>query len=94
MKKTSEALRNFYKKYIRKPRRRAGSATVEQLRETSERLRSAYDRFETELNEDMMESIIYEIKSLKALYRFLILRAKEEGAECPEISVFERSIMR
>ena len=44
-------------------------------------------------DEDLLDSIIYEIHSLKALYRYLLKMAKEEGLQCAEISVFGREVI-
>ncbi len=83
----------FYYEKIRKPVRPDCNVTISQIRDTLQRLRSAYSRFENESNEDLLDSIIYEIQSLKALYRYLLKRAKEEGIECAEISVFGKEVI-
>ena len=83
----------FYYEKIRKPPKPVYDVTLEQIRDTSKRLESAYSRFENESNEDLLDSIIYEIQSLKALYRYLLKQAKEEGIECGEISVFGREVI-
>lgn len=83
----------FYYEKIRKPIPPARDGLLTQIRETSARLESAYSRFENECNEDLLDSIIYEIQSLKALYRYLIKQAKENGLECAEISVFGREVI-
>lgn len=83
----------FYYEKIRKPIRPDCDVTLQQIRDTLQRLRSAYSRFENEENEDLLDSIIYEIQSLKALYRYLLKRAKEEGIECAEISVFGKEVI-
>lgn len=83
----------FYYEKIRKPVRPDSNVTLEQIRDTLQRLRSAYSRFENESNEDLLDSIIYEIQSLKALYRYLLKQAKEEGIECAEISVFGKEVI-
>ncbi len=93
MEKTLNSAGKFYFDFIRKPVSREKDPIVLQLRDTADRLRSAYSRFETEENEDLIESVIYEIQSLKSLYRYLIKRAKETGTECSEISVFEKELM-
>ena len=92
MEKIFRNTRIFYYDYIRKPISPSTDSLVIQLRETSRKLESAYSRFENELNEDLRDSIIYEIQSLKALYRYLLKRAKESGLECAEISVFGREV--
>lgn len=88
MEKYFKSAKIFYYEMIRKPVQRPADSLVLQIRDTSQRLQSAYSRFENESNEDLLDSIIYEIQSLKALYRYLIKQAKETGLECAEISVF------
>lgn len=83
----------FYYEKIRKPIPPVYDSILLQIRDTSQRLESAYNRFENECNEDLLDSIIYEIQSLKALYRYLIKQAKEKGIECGEISVFGREVI-
>lgn len=85
-------VRVFYYDVIRKPVAPSSDSLVKQIRDTSQKLESAYSRFENEVNEDLLDSIIYEIQSLKALYRYLLKRAKESGIECAEISVFGREV--
>lgn len=92
MKKIFMIIRNFYYNVIRKPVAPKNDSLIMQIRDTSQKLESAYSRFENELNEDLLDSIIYEIQSLKALYRYLLKRAKECGIECAEISVFGREV--
>lgn len=83
----------FYYEKIRKPVPPVYDSILLQIRDTSQRLESAYSRFENECNEDLLDSIIYEIQSLKALYRYLIKQAKEKEIECGEISVFGREVI-
>ena len=83
----------FYYEKIRKPIPPVYDSILLQIRDTSQRLESAYNRFENESNEDLLDSIIYEIQSLKALYRYLLKQAKEKGIECGEISVFGREVI-
>lgn len=83
----------FYYEKIRKPIPPVYDSILLQIRDTSQRLESAYSRFENECNEDLLDSIIYEIQSLKALYRYLIKQAKEKGIECAEIAVFGREVI-
>lgn len=93
MEKYFKSARIFYYEKIRRPEPPAGESLLFQIRDTSQKLQSAYSRFENECNEDLLDSIIYEIQSLKALYRYLLKRAKEEGIECAEISVFGREVI-
>ena len=91
MEKYLNSAKIFYYQKIRKPVLKSESnEIVRQIRETSEKLNNAYSRFEYENNEDLLESVIFEIQSLKALYRYLLKRARESGIECGEISVFGR----
>jgi len=90
MEKISNSAKIFYNKKIRKPKTDPDHELMLQIRDTSQRLKSAYSRFENECDEDLMDSIIYEIQSLKSLYRYQIKMAKEAGLSCCEISVFER----
>lgn len=83
----------FYYEIIRKPVERPHDSIILQIRETSQRLESAYSRFENECNEDLLDSIIYEIQSLKAKYRYLLKLARENGIECADISVFGREVI-
>lgn len=93
MEKILNSAKIFYYGKIRKPVLQSESnEIVRQIRETSEKLNSAYSRFEYECNEDLLESVIYEIQSLKALYRYLLKKARESGIECGEISVFGREV--
>lgn len=92
MEKNFNIIKDFYYNVIRKPVSPSSDDLVTQIKETSQKLESAYNRFENELNEDLLDSIIYEIQSLKSLYRYLLKRAKECGIECAEISVFSKEV--
>ena len=85
----------FYYEKIRKqlPSMGEKNALLRQIRETSERLSAAHNRFENESDEDLLDSIIFEIQSLKALYRYLLKMAKREGLQCAEISVFGKEVI-
>lgn len=93
MEKYFNSAKIFYYEKIRKPVLPVQDSVLLQIRDTSRRLESAYSRFENECNEDLLDSIIYEIQSLKALYRYLIKQAKEKGLECAEISVFSQEVI-
>ncbi len=95
MEKNSNKAKLFYFEKIRKPLPSftEKNELMRQIRDTSQKLEAAYSRFEIENNEDLLDSIIYEIQSLKALYRYLIKRAKTEGLQCGEISVFGREVI-
>ena len=70
MEKYFKSAKIFYYEKIRKPVKPDRDIILTQLRETSTRLESAYSRFENECNEDLLDSVIYEIQSLKAHYRY------------------------
>ena len=91
MEKYLNAAKVFYYGKIRKPVKTADDALVEQIRDTYARLLGAYNRFEMESNEDLLDSVIYEIQSLKALY--LIKKAQREGVKCREINVYGREVI-
>ncbi len=93
MEKYFKSAKIFYYEKIRRPEPPAYDSLLTQIRDTSQKLQSAYSRFENESNEDLLDSIIYEIQSLKALYRYLLKQAKETGLECAEISVFGREVI-
>lgn len=93
MEKYLNAAKVFYYGKIRKPVKTADDTLVEQIRDTYARLRGAYNRFEMESNEDLLDSVIYEIQSLKALYRYLIKKAQSEGVKCREINVYGREVI-
>ncbi len=93
MEKYLNSAKIFYYEMIRKPAKSAEDGILLQIKDTSQRLKSAYSRFENESNEDLLDSIIYEIQSLKALYRYLLKLAREKGIECSEIAVFEREVI-
>lgn len=93
MEKYLNAAKVFYYGKIRRPVKTADDALVEQIRDTYARLLGAYNRFEMESNEDLLDSVIYEIQSLKALYRYLIKKAQREGIKCREINVYGREVI-
>ena len=93
MEKNLNSAKIFYYEVIRKPEKPAQDSILIQIRDTSQRLESAYSRFENECNEDLLDSIIYEIKSLKALYRYLLKLAKEKGVESADIAIFSREVI-
>lgn len=92
MEKNLNSAKIFYYEVIRKPVKPPQDTVLIQLRDTSHRLESAYSRFENECNEDLLDSIIYEIKSLKALYRYLLKLAKEKGIESDDIAIYSREV--
>ena len=47
------------------------------LRETEEQLNRAHTRFDFLVDEDLIESQIYEIRALKARYSYYLKKAKE-----------------
>lgn len=57
---------------------------LDDIRTLCANMERAYARFEFEEDADLIESSIYEIKSLKAQYRYLLRVAKENGVTCPQ----------
>ncbi|MBQ4338887.1 MAG: DUF2508 family protein [Clostridia bacterium] len=90
MKNILEKTKEIYRKKVRMPTKEElkEAQMVEEIRKTRLELESAYNRFENESNEVMLDSVIYEIQSLRARYRFLLQIAREQGIECDIISVF------
>lgn len=93
MEKHFNSAKIFYYEKIRRPAPPEKDNLLRQIKETSRRLESAYSRFEFESNEDLLDSIIYEIQSLKSLYRYLLKMARENGLECAEITVFGQEVI-
>lgn len=94
MEKNSNKAKIFYYERIRKPQPMTDkNILLRQIRETADRLNAAHNRFENECDGDLLDSVIYEIQSLKALYRYLLKKAKEEGLQCGEVSVFGREVI-
>ena len=93
MEKFLDSAKIFYYERIKKPAPAVQDDILLQIRETSVKLQNAYARFENESNEDLIDSIIYEIQSLSALYIYLIKQAKQNGIECAEISVFGKEVI-
>ena len=95
MEKNLNKAQIFYYEKIRKqmPSMSEKNALLRQIRETSARLSAAHNRFENESDQDLLDSIIFEIKSLKSHYRYLLKMAKEEGLQCAEISVFGKEVI-
>lgn len=56
----------------------------EELRLTAQALRGAYDKFDLVTEPELVESAIFEIRSLNARYSYLIRRVKEldEASTC------------
>lgn len=51
-------------------------ALIGEIRNVSQELENAYNRFEFESDADLIEASIYEIESLKAKYRHLLYAVK------------------
>lgn len=51
-------------------------ALIDEIRDVSQDLENAYNRFEFESDSDLIEASIYEIESLKAKYRHLLYAVK------------------
>ncbi|MBR2730592.1 MAG: DUF2508 family protein [Clostridia bacterium] len=66
------------------------AALLAQLQETARKLENAYARFDYEQNDQLLDAVIFEIQSLRALYRYLFKRARALGVECGRVQVFRR----
>ena len=66
------------------------AALLAQMQETARKLENAYARFDYEQNDQLLDAVIYEIQSLRALYRYLFLRARALGVECGRVQIFRR----
>lgn len=55
----------------------------QELQDTAQALRCAYERFNFVSDQELVESCVYEISALKAKYNYLLRRAKELGEDEP-----------
>lgn len=55
-----------------------------EIRDVCRKIENAYESFEYEQDEDLMEAAIYEIEALKARYRYLLRIAKMKNMRCEE----------
>lgn len=60
-----------------------------EIHRLSEALTLAYERFELQSDNDLVEATIYEIESLKARYRYLLAIAKEKKLKSSETRLQE-----
>ena len=58
--------------------------TIEAIRDVCTRMDLVQGRFSMETDPDLIEGCIYELESLRAQYRYLLRRAREEGIACRE----------
>ena len=56
----------------------------QELRNTVQALRGAYDRFNYVSDPELVEASVYEISSLKARYSYLLRRVKEQADSAAE----------
>lgn len=64
------------------------SELIEDIRSICRMLDSAYSRFQYEEDDDLLEATIYEMEALKARYRYLIRKAKENNIANFELTAF------
>lgn len=55
---------------------------LNEIREVCRKIETAYENFGYEQDDDLVESTIYEIESLKARYRYLLRLAKTQNVKC------------
>ena len=58
--------------------------TIEAIREVCQRMDMVETRFSMESDPDLIEGCIFEMESLRARYRYLLRKAREEGVTCQE----------
>ncbi|MCL2023350.1 MAG: YaaL family protein [Oscillospiraceae bacterium] len=69
----------FARKAFGRPEEKdAQELLLEDIRAVCRQMDAARARFEMEQDEDLVESSIYELESLKARYRYLIKKAKRD----------------
>ena len=57
---------------------------ISEIRRLSEALTLAYERFELQSDNDLVEATVYEIVALKARYRYLLALAKQRNLKSSE----------
>ncbi len=57
---------------------------ISEIRRLSDALTLAYERFELQSDNDLVEATIYEIEALKARYRYLLGVAKQRNLKSSE----------
>lgn len=88
MKKTFARLIGSCGDLLREPCPDPKAQLVDDIKQTRQKLDAAYSRFEYECDGDLVQSVIFEIESLKAQYSYLLKLAREQGVECAAITVF------
>ncbi len=57
---------------------------ISEIHSLSESLALAYERFELQSDNDLVEATIYEIEALKARYRYMLALAKQRNLKSSE----------
>ena len=57
---------------------------ISEIRNLSDALTLAYERFELQCDNDLVEATIYEIEALKARYRYMLALAKQRNLKSNE----------
>ena len=60
---------------------------ISEIHRLSEALTLAYERFELQCDNDLVEATIYEIEALKARYRYLLALAKQRNLKANETRI-------
>ncbi len=63
-------------------------ALIDEIRKLSDALELAYERFELQQDNDLVEATIFEIEALKARYRYMLSLAKKQNLKAEERSAF------
>ena len=58
--------------------------TIEAIREVCARIENVQSRFSQQTDPDLIEGCIFELESLRAQYRFLLRKAREQNISCNE----------
>ncbi|MBE6765737.1 MAG: DUF2508 family protein [Ruminococcaceae bacterium] len=77
---------NFFGKYLLRERAPSENALLEEIRSTVNQINSARIWFESESDEDLIDSCVYQLEALEARYRYLLRVAKSKGLRCDALT--------
>ena len=72
-----------YAQVLQKEKDTSDMEIILEIRNICSQLDACYQRFEYELDNDLVESCIYEMEALKARYRYLLKTARDKRITCP-----------
>lgn len=73
-------------KYLLREQGPPENALLEEIRSTVNQINSARLWFETESDEDLIDSCVYQLEALEARYRYLLRVAKSKGLRCDALT--------